>query len=59
MLQNTLTAQLNRWGKEGWELTSSFTHPYLGGSQYSLAGLAHQVTLIFKRPDQPVEAAQT
>lgn len=57
--QGTLTAQLNRWGKEGWELASSFTHPYLGSSQYSLVGLAHRVTLIFKRPNQPGEAAQT
>lgn len=27
--QDKLTAQLNRWGKEGWELVSSLTHPYL------------------------------
>lgn len=25
--QDALTAQLNRWGKEGWELTSSLTLP--------------------------------
>ena len=31
--QDKLTAQLNRWGKEGWELVSSLTHPYLGSSQ--------------------------
>ena len=34
--QDALTAQLNRWGKEGWELVSSLTYPYLGSSQYSL-----------------------
>ena len=56
--QDALIAQLNRWGKEGWELTSSFTLPYLGSSQYSLVGLAHRVTLIFKRLNQPREAAQ-
>ncbi len=55
---NTLTAQLNCWGKEGWELVSSLTHPYLGSSQYSLVGLAHRVTLIFKRLNQSGEAAQ-
>ena len=37
--QDKLTAQLNRWGKEGWELVSSLTHPYLGSSQYSPVGL--------------------
>ena len=36
--QDPLTAQLNRWGKEGWELVSSIAHPYLGSSQYSLMG---------------------
>ena len=56
--QDILAAQLNRWGKEGWELVSSLTHPYLGSSQYSLVGLAHWVTLIFKRPNQPGEAMQ-
>ena len=56
--QDKLTAQLNRWGKEGWELVSSLTHPYLGSSQYSLVGLAHRVTLIFKRLNQSGEAAQ-
>lgn len=56
--QDKLTAQLNRWGKEGWELVSSLTHPYLGSSQYSLVDLAHRVTLIFKRLNQSGEAAQ-
>lgn len=56
--QDKLTAQLNRWGKEGWELVSSLTHPYLGSSQYSLVVLAHRVTLIFKRLNQSGEAAQ-
>ncbi len=56
--QDKLTAQLNRWGKEGWELVSSLTYPYLGSSQYSLVGLAHRVTLIFKRLNQSGEAAQ-
>lgn len=56
--QDALTAQLNRWGKEGWELVSSLTHPYLSSSQYSLVGLAHRVTLIFKRLNQSGEAAQ-
>lgn len=56
--QDKLTAQLNRWGKEGWELVSSLTHPYLGSSQYSLVGPAHRVTLIFKRLNQSGEAAQ-
>ena len=56
--QDKLTAQLNRWGKEGWELVSSLTHPYLGSSQYSLVCLAHRVTLIFKRLNQSGEAAQ-
>ena len=51
--QNTLAAQLNIWGNEGWELVSALTHPYLGSLQYSLVGLTHQVTLIFKRPNQP------
>ena len=56
--QDKLTAQLNRWGKEGWELVSSLTHPYLGSSQYSLVGLVHRVMLIFKRLNQSGEAAQ-
>jgi len=56
--QDKLTAQLNRWGKESWELVSSLTHPYLGSSQYSLVGLTHRVTLIFKRLNQSGEAAQ-
>ncbi len=51
--QDTLTDQLNRRGKEGWELVSSFTRPYLGSSQYSLVGLTYRVTLIFKRQNQP------
>ena len=55
--QDKLTAQLNRWGKEGWELVSSLTHPYLGSSQYSLVGLTHRVTLILKRLNQSWEAA--
>ena len=37
--QDALTAQLNRWGKEGWELVSSLTHPYWVSSQYSPVGL--------------------
>ena len=56
--QDKLTAQLNRWGKEGWELVSSLTHPYWVSSQYSPVGLAHRVTLIFKRLNQSGEAAQ-
>ena len=56
--QDTLATQLNHWGKEGWELVSSLTHPYLGSSQYSLVGLTHRVTLIFKRLNQSGEAAQ-
>ncbi len=56
--QDPLTAQLNRWGKEGWELVSSIAHPYLGSSQYSLMGFAYRVTLIFKRLNQPEKAAQ-
>ena len=56
--QDKLTAQLNRRGKEGWEQVSTLTHPYLGSSQYSLVGLAHRVTLIFKRLNQSGEAAQ-
>ena len=50
--QDALTTQLNCWGKEGWQLVSSLTHPYLGSSQYSLVGLAYRVTLIFKRLNQ-------
>ena len=52
--QNTLTAQLNRWGEEGWELVSSLTHPALGNSLHSLVGLTHRVTRIFKRLNQSV-----
>ena len=37
--QDTLTAQLTRWGREDWELVSSPTHPYWVSSQYSPVGL--------------------
>ena len=42
--------KLNSYGREGWELVCAFTHPYIGSSQYSLIGIAHRMSLIFKRP---------
>ena len=48
--QDSLLAdRLNQYGKEGWELATSFACPYIGSSQYSLIGLAQKTTLIFKR----------
>lgn len=44
-----LMDKLNHYGREGWELVTSFTYPYIGSSQYSLIGIAQKITLIFKR----------
>jgi hypothetical protein len=46
---NGITAKLNKYGKEGWELTSSIAQPRLGNSQYNLFGVSLKNILIFKR----------
>ena len=48
-ISNNLTDKLNAYGKDGWELISSFTQPCLGSSQYSLIGITQKYILIFKR----------
>ena len=50
---NNLTEKLNIYGKNGWELISSFTQPCLGSSQYSLIGITQKYVLIFKRQLEP------
>lgn len=56
--QDALIAQVRRWRKEGRRLVSSLAYPYPDSSQYSFAGLAHQVTALFKRLSRFWEAAQ-
>lgn len=48
-VSNNLTEKLDTYGKDGWELISSFTRPCLGGSHYSLVGITQKYILIFKR----------
>ena len=53
--ERSLSDRLNHYGKDGWELVTCFTCPYIGSSRYSLVGIAQKATLIFKRRLCPEE----
>jgi hypothetical protein len=48
-VSDSLTDKLNAFGRDKWELVSSFIQPGLGSSQYSLIGITQKYILIFKR----------
>jgi hypothetical protein len=48
-VSGSLTDNMNTYGKDGWELVSTFSQPCLGSSQYSLIGISQKYILIFKR----------